>query len=574
MPEAIEESWMVLWNTYAGPFLLEWMLACGILVLLAEIAHRLISERRIALKAYLWKLTAVSVVLLPFTYLLFPSHTQISLQAIYQRFVNNDPAYPPGVQKNLFEQWNANVKHHIGLNPKPVGVFENAMEIPTLPTIGRNLPGGQAEISGTNPSGQANPAFAVYGLGGIIYGLGILFAILISLLKHVRLHAFLATTRPCSSPAVLASVNQTTRALELCRTIPVRICEEKISPAVAGLVHPTLVIPSFMVDEWRPEELETILYHELNHLRGRDYFFVGLDRFLKTVLWFFPAVFWLHKRSDETREALSDARAIQHSRTAREYASLLLRLAESLVPQASPVHVCFYTRRGGRVLRRFSHILTLGGNTETEYSWKKGWAVLVGVWVLLFYLGGLRVAPLEGFAGLAPPGKAEFNSDKNEYRLEGAELYLAYTKVSGPFTISAQVRADSADGRMLNGWAYLAICSDFTSAGLTYAAGNLIENLLSVWQGKITLDQRVPEGHDRCSYVPAAIQDGRIRIKRNGQEIRTYYFNYLIDDWLLHDQMSLEIQDPVYVGIGVWSEDLSRSVIGTFSELKLEKLEE
>ncbi len=571
MPEAIGESWLEFWNTQAGPFLLWWMLACSLLVLLAEIAHRLLSERHIALKAYLWKLTAVSLAVLPLTYILFPAHTQISMQALYQRFVHNDLEYPPAVQANLFAQWNANVKNKIGSPAKPVGVFENAMEIPTLPTLGRNLPGGQAEISDTNPSGPVNPAFTVYGIGGIIYGLGILFAILISLLKHVRLHAFLATTRPCAAQTVLAGVNQTARALELRRPIQVRVCEEKISPAVVGLFHPTLVIPAFLVNEWRPEELETILYHELNHLRGRDYFFVCLDSFLKTVLWFFPVVYWLHRRSDETREALSDARAIQHSRTARDYAQLILRLAESLVPQSSPVHICFYTRRGDRVLRRFSRILTFGGNTETACAWKNGFPLVLAMSMLLFFLSGLRVAPLEGFAGIAPPGKAAFDPGTNAYHLEGAELYWAYAKVSGPFSISAQIQARSADGRPLQGWAYLAILSDLTAERTAYAAGHHVDKRLSVWQGKITVEENLLEGYGRRGNVPAAVQDGWIRITRKENGFRTYYYNDLIDDWLLHDEMSLALKDPIYVGIGVWSADLSRSVIGTFSELKLEK---
>ena len=77
-------------------------------------------------------------------------------------------------------------------------------------------------------------------------------------------------------------------------------------------------------------------------------------------------------------------------------------------------------------------------------------------------------------------------------------------------------------------------------------------------------------GGGECS----AVQDGRIRITRKGNGFCTYYYNDLIDDWLLHDHMTLPLPDPVYVGIGVWSADLSRSVIGTFSELKLKKLEE
>lgn len=568
MDDTIEVFLIELWKTAIQPFLIWWILSCSILVMLAEITHRLLPDRQVALKAYLWKITTVILVLLPALYILFPFQTQISIQSIRQLFAMNEVEYPPAVKENLYEQWNTNVQKNLGLNPKPVGIFENETELPTLPTISRNLPGYNPNKISANYSNKASQSPWINKTLGSLYFLGFFIAIATALVKQIRTRSFLSGTHSCNSSEVNQSVQMIARELGLRQTIRVLICHEKTSPAVTGSFYPTLVIPSFMVEEWKNEERESILYHELNHFRSRDYLFVQTIGLLKTALWFFPGIYWLHKRSDETRETLSDAQAIQKSSTPRAYARLMLQLAESIVSIPSPSHLYFYTKHGERVMRRFSRILTLEIDSMTTCSWKKRLLILLVLLVVFFYLGSLRFSPSASYADIAPPGIATFDRQNNEYRLEGAEMYFAYVKVRGSFTISAKITATSRDGRDVNGFAFFAVCSDFSSEGITYAAGNRVDQRIGSWQGKITLDQRIPEGFVRGGYIPGEIQDGWLMITRKENVLSTYYFNILINKWLLHDQMHLEMNDPVYVGIGVWSEDLSRSIIGRFSDVK------
>lgn len=78
----------------------------------------------------------------------------------------------------------------------------------------------------------------------------------------------------------------------------------------------------------------------------------------------------------------------------------------------------------------------------------------------------------------------------------------------------------------------------------------------------------------RGGFLPSRLHEGRVKVVRQGDRFSTYYYNTLIQDWLLHDSVHLKMEDPVYVGIGIWSDDLRESVIGYFSEIEFNKLDQ
>lgn len=571
--ESILIGFLGSWKTSGAPFLLWWMLSSGMVILLAELIHRCVSNKRIALQAFLWNMTILVILLLPIAYFACPDHTQISISSLIDWLVKDEAdSWDSTIAKeHLFELWNKQVRTGFESTRQSIGIFENGLEVPTLPTLNRNLSGYQPGRSPVNTGDVAGYTDGFHLVIASIYLVGILSAVFVSLGNRVREWRFLANTRRCDVERIDRIIQTLAQDIDLRRPIQTLLSDDNTSPVVFGLIKPKLVLPAFMVNTWKDKDIESIVYHELNHIHNRDCVYIQAVSILKTFLWFSPMLSWLKTRSDETREVLSDAQTIQHIQPAREYAHLMLRLAESIVPANGAAHVYFFTRHGEQVLRRFSRILVLGRNTETTCSNKARIPVVIYFTILLIIMGGFRITAYQSHAGIAPPGNAEFLVQNNEYRLESAEYYLAYSKVSGPFTLSAKIEAESADGRPLKGWAFLTVCSDFSSEGITYAAGNDLESRMSVWQGKITLDQRLQEGYTRGGSIAARNNNGRLRIVRDGNVLSMYFFSPLINDWHLHDEMVLEMTDPVYVGIGVWSEDLSRNVIGWFSDVKFIK---
>ncbi len=120
--------------------------------------------------------------------------------------------------------------------------------------------------------------------------------------------------------------------LSVCRRLGVRrIPSVKISndrpPFVMRFVSPLLVIPRHLLV--RPDELETVIVHEIAHLRRGD-IFVRYIQWIAGILFFFwPVVAWINRRLDVAREYACDEWALRQGRlTAPEYARCLLRVVQ------------------------------------------------------------------------------------------------------------------------------------------------------------------------------------------------------------------------------------------------------
>ena len=66
-------------------------------------------------------------------------------------------------------------------------------------------------------------------------------------------------------------------------------------PAVVGLFRPVIVLPEVLVQGKQPEELESILAHELIHVRRGD-LWLGLLQAVAKALWWFHPLVWLAAR--------------------------------------------------------------------------------------------------------------------------------------------------------------------------------------------------------------------------------------------------------------------------------------
>ncbi len=137
----------------------------------------------------------------------------------------------------------------------------------------------------------------------------------------------------------LPEADRRTRALvrDVClrlgaRRMPlVRIGEPDQAPLVAGFLRPILVLsPLHFV---RPDEVETVIVHEVAHLRRGDLLVRCLQCVAGTVLFFWPVVGWVSRRIDWAREHACDEWALRHGPlSASQYARCLLSAAR---PQPS-----------------------------------------------------------------------------------------------------------------------------------------------------------------------------------------------------------------------------------------------
>lgn len=111
------------------------------------------------------------------------------------------------------------------------------------------------------------------------------------------------------------------------RRIPTIKISDVNPPFVMNCFRPILVLSRHLLV--RPDELETVIVHEIAHLRRGDMFVRYLEWIAGILFFFWPVVAWINRRLDAAREFACDEWALNQGKlTAPEYARCLLRVVQ------------------------------------------------------------------------------------------------------------------------------------------------------------------------------------------------------------------------------------------------------
>jgi beta-lactamase regulating signal transducer with metallopeptidase domain len=99
-------------------------------------------------------------------------------------------------------------------------------------------------------------------------------------------------------------------------------------PTAVGFFRPLVVIPEWAMKELSTQELNSILLHELAHLRRWDDCTNLAQKILGALLFFHPAVWWIERKLTLEREMACDDLVLERTENPRAYAECLVSLAE------------------------------------------------------------------------------------------------------------------------------------------------------------------------------------------------------------------------------------------------------
>jgi beta-lactamase regulating signal transducer with metallopeptidase domain len=99
-------------------------------------------------------------------------------------------------------------------------------------------------------------------------------------------------------------------------------------PTAVGLFRPAVVVPRWILAELSAADLNSVLVHELAHLRRYDDWTNLLQKLVRALFFFHPAVWWIEGRLSLEREMACDEHVLATVDNPRAYAACLVSLAE------------------------------------------------------------------------------------------------------------------------------------------------------------------------------------------------------------------------------------------------------
>ena len=169
------------------------------------------------------------------------------------------------------------------------------------------------------------------------------------------------------------SIQKTLEELNLTRSLAVRpvtlaTSERLRVPAALGLWKPMIVLPAWTLGELPVSDLSIILRHEFAHLRRWDDWTNLVQKMVRALFFFHPAVWWIESRLSVEREMACDEVVVAETDNPMGYASCLVSLLERSLAQRGWTMAQAIVHRAREASERLAQILDKNRPAATGLS--------------------------------------------------------------------------------------------------------------------------------------------------------------------------------------------------------------
>ncbi len=184
---------------------------------------------------------------------------------------------------------------------------------------------------------------------------GFLTVLVIWIVRWRRISAVASSAHPLSEGREVSGLRRIERLLNIANPIRVLLSRSRLEPGVFGIARPVLLWPEGITHRLEDAHLESILAHEVCHVRRRDNLCAVLHMLVEAVFWFYPLVWWLGARLVEERERACDEEVIALRGEREIYAESILKVCEFCL--GCPL-VCVSGVTGADLKQRMVHIMS------------------------------------------------------------------------------------------------------------------------------------------------------------------------------------------------------------------------
>ena len=258
---------------------------------------------------------------------------QTVAQASVERILN---ALPEGFLIALFAWALLRVLRRQNSGTRFAVWFLALLTVATLPLLGAfgkgraviasGMPWGSARSAITIPAGWALFAFLAWALGACV-------AMVCLATGFWRLRGLRRSCTPVVAADLDPVVRKTVDAISAPRSralgsVTIATSESVRVPAAIGFWKRTIVLPAWALRELPPEDLNVILLHEFAHLRRGDDWTNLIQKIVRALFFFHPAVWWIESRLSVEREMACDDAVLAETANPHGYATCLVSLLE------------------------------------------------------------------------------------------------------------------------------------------------------------------------------------------------------------------------------------------------------
>jgi beta-lactamase regulating signal transducer with metallopeptidase domain len=232
---------------------------------------------------------------------------------------------------------------------------------------------------------------------------------------------------------------------------PVRLLESALVevPTAIGVLRPVILLPAGILTGLAADQIDSLLAHELAHIRRRDCLVNLIQAFAETLLFYHPAVWWVSRRIRIERENACDDLAVAATGDAAVYARALVELEErrGFAPRLA------MAASGGRLWRRITRLFPAAeAPVNRSPRWVAAALALGGMLAIGAAANVLSVdgesgarSPAGGPSAIAPVPRASNDSAEEPAAPPGRRAEKT-GKDPAPQPTPSEVPAEPADG--------------------------------------------------------------------------------------------------------------------------------
>ncbi|MGC2227174.1 MAG: M56 family metallopeptidase, partial [Candidatus Sulfotelmatobacter sp.] len=205
--------------------------------------------------------------------------------------------------------------------------FVALLAVAGFPFVG-SIVGGRSLL----PGGGWRPLITLPGPWGALLLLAWVLAVSAGMLRLAaglwRLRQLRRNCTAIDAAQLEPAVRKTLADFSSSRSVALATSEDVRVPSALGFFKPMIVIPAWALRELPAEELDIILLHEFAHVRRWDDWTNLLQKVVRAVFLFHPAVWWIDSRLELEREMACDDAVLAETANPHGYAKCLIGLLE------------------------------------------------------------------------------------------------------------------------------------------------------------------------------------------------------------------------------------------------------